>query len=220
MRTRHEAVLLLGPTGSGKTPLGEMLQTRGLSGRRCVHFDFGEEIRQAVARGREDRFVSLKDIQLLRRTLEAGALLEDKEFPVAERILQRFLACRGADREALIVLNGLPRHVGQAESVAERLDVRTVVCLRCRPETAIARIAANTGGDRADRTDDDLAAVREKLAVYAERTAPLADHYRAAGARLVGLDVTAEMTPEQAWRLLNKRLAADPGQSAGAGAES
>ncbi len=41
-----KAILLLGPTGSGKTPLGQALEKKGLAGRRCVHFDFGANLRE------------------------------------------------------------------------------------------------------------------------------------------------------------------------------
>jgi adenylate kinase len=46
---KHQALLLLGPTGSGKTPLGERLERRSLRGRRCHHFDFGASLRAVVA---------------------------------------------------------------------------------------------------------------------------------------------------------------------------
>ena len=77
-----------------------------------------------------------------------------------------------------MVLNGLPRHVGQAEGLESLVDVRVVVHLSCTAEDVVRRIASNVGGDRTGRVDDDLAAVRRKLAVFAERTAPLLDHYR------------------------------------------
>ena len=48
---RHDAILLLGPTGSGKTPLGAALEEHGVCGRQCLHFDFGENLR-ACAEGR------------------------------------------------------------------------------------------------------------------------------------------------------------------------
>ena len=79
--------MLLGPTGSGKTPLGAMFAERGWRGERCVHFDFGDNLRQAVARNEPDADITADDIVFLRRVLQTGALLEDKDFPLAERIL-------------------------------------------------------------------------------------------------------------------------------------
>ena len=203
---RPHAILLLGPTGSGKTPLGQRLEARGLGGNRCVHFDFGDNLRRVAAQERPSAIVSLDDIQLIRRTLETGALLEDKDFPIAQRILQAFLDRRRVDDSMLVVLNGLPRHVGQAESMARIVDVFTVVCLSCSPETIVARIAANTGGDRTHRTDDDLSAVRRKLAIFSERTFALTEHYQAVGTKTIRLDVTARMTPEQMRTALERVL--------------
>ena len=45
---RQPGILLLGPTGSGKTPLGDRLQIRDLWGRRCHHFDFGVRLRDVA----------------------------------------------------------------------------------------------------------------------------------------------------------------------------
>jgi hypothetical protein len=38
-------MLLIGPTGVGKTPFGSCLEKNGFRGRRCLHFDFGHELR-------------------------------------------------------------------------------------------------------------------------------------------------------------------------------
>lgn len=46
---RLPAVLLLGPTGAGKTPLGRICAQRGLWGRSCTHVDFGACLRRAAA---------------------------------------------------------------------------------------------------------------------------------------------------------------------------
>jgi adenylate kinase family enzyme len=198
--TRPDAILLLGPSGSGKTPLGRLLERDGLWGARCVHFDFGEQLRQAVEAVPPPAFLQPDEVRFLREVLATGALLEDEQFPIAERILRAFLERAG---EAPVVLNGLPRHVGQARHVAPLVEVRTVVCLDCPAETVLERIGSNVGRDRTGRADDDLAAVRQKLATYAERTAPLVEHYRQRGVRVVTIPVGAADRPEDTWRRLD-----------------
>lgn len=196
--------MLLGPTGSGKTPLGEMIEQRGLWGARCLHFDFGANLRDVVGRNRPDRQISREDIEFLREILRSGALLEDEQFPVAERILRWFLARRRTDAETWIVLNGLPRHPGQARAIDAILDVRWVVYLECSSETVLQRIRTNAGGDRTGRVDDDLEAVRNKLAIFKDRTATLLEHYARRGVRIKSVEVAPEMTPEQTWNALHR----------------
>jgi len=200
MTTRHHTILLLGPTGSGKTPLGRRFESCAPAEHRCLHFDFGENLRQTVARATPDDTVTADDIDFLRQVLKTGALLEDQDFPLAERILLSFLARRQADETTLLVLNGLPRHVGQAARLPSWLSVRLVLLLNCTAEVVFQRIASNAGGDRAHRTDDQIEAVKRKLEQYRRRTMPLVDHYRARGARIVTVDVTATMTAAEMWR--------------------
>ena len=100
---------------------------------------------------------------------------------------------------AWLVLNGLPRHLGQARAMDAVVDVRTVIRLESSPETVLGRIGTNVGGDRADRTDDDPAAVQRKLEIYHSRNAPLVEHYRRQGAIILTVQVGAEMTANQVY---------------------
>ena len=87
--TRYSAVLLIGPTGAGKTPLGQLLEQRGLWGLPCLHFDFGRELRRAA--GEDSGLLSEAERELVGRALRTGALLEDEHFPLARKILRQFL---------------------------------------------------------------------------------------------------------------------------------
>ncbi len=199
---RHVALLILGPTGSGKTPLGDLIEARGLLVRRCLHFDFGANLRRLVQRDRPGPIVRREDLDFLRQVLHRGALLEDEHFSLAQRVLGEFLAARHADARTLVVLNGLPRHAGQAEAMERIVDIRAVVSLECTAETVFERIRRNAGGDRAGRPDDDLDCIRRKLRVFGERTAPLVDHYRQRGTPVVTVEVTASATPEEVFALV------------------
>jgi adenylate kinase family enzyme len=136
--------------------------------------------------------------------LETGALLEREHFPLAERILRSFLAEHAPNPETCVVLNGLPRHVDQAKAVEPIVDVCTVISLRCTRQTVLARVFSNAGGDRAGRCDDDPELVLAKLESYYERTAPLVDYYRALDVPVRRIVVTAAMTADEIWRILER----------------
>jgi adenylate kinase family enzyme len=202
MTDLQPAIILLGPTGSGKTPFGQRLELRGLGDHRCIHFDFGERLRSLVARNEPDEIVSAEDLRFLRGVLESGALLEDEQFPIAQRVLASYLRARQAGSDTFVVMNGLPRHTGQARALSEMLDVCAVVELDCSADVVMQRIASNTGGDRTDRTDDHVAAIENKLAIYHARTAPLVQYYRQQNVQVIAVSVSSSMKPEEMYQWL------------------
>ena len=193
----RRAMLLIGPTGSGKTPLGQALEARGLGNLNCLHFDFGFELRHA-ATGDGKAELSDQDLDVVRNVLETRALLEDSDFPIALRLLRGFLSSNDAREEDLIVLNGLPRHEGQARGLRGLLKVDLLVHLVCEDRTILSRIETNAGGDRDGRTDDSLEDIREKLGIFRSRTKPLIDYYERTGARIITLSVEANSGGEEA----------------------
>lgn len=196
---RRKAIVLLGPTGSGKTPLGELIEERGLGGHRCRHFDFGANLREIAAYTTPDELFGRQEIALFRQVLEEGVLLEDAQFPLAARVLRRFLTAKAADPETWIVLNGLPRHLGQAETLQPIVDVQGVIYLACSPEAVAGRIHNNVGGDRTQRKDDSPEAIARKLEIFAQRTSPLLAYYSAWGGKMQTIRVAADMTAEEMW---------------------
>jgi adenylate kinase family enzyme len=168
---RHSAVLLIGPTGSGKTPLGQLIEERGLWGLRCLHFDFGYELRQSIQK--DSQVLTATERELVARMLRTGALLEDEHCTVAFKIFQGFLTSHNVDRRMLIVLNGLLRHTGQAEHMKEVVRMQAVISLECTPEAVMQRINMDAGGDRAGRIDGSLEEVQRKLELFRQRTAPV-----------------------------------------------
>jgi adenylate kinase len=194
--SRPEALLIIGPTGSGKTPLGDLLEQRGLRGRRCHHFDFGERLRGIGDENARCGSFTPEEVKFVKGVLGEGVLLENEHFHLAERTLQAFLEGRGAQQEDIVVLNGLPRHATQAEAVDRLLTVSRVVYLACTPDIACARIETNSGGDRTLRKDDCLERVAAKLEIFRRRTEALVAHYQACGARVQRIEVGLNTDPE------------------------
>ena len=124
-------------------------------------------------------------------------MLEAEHFPLAARILDAFIARKSVQPSGLIVLNGLPRHLQQARAVDQQLTVVRVIQLDCDARTVIERLRRNSGGDRALRKDDAETLVARKLAIYEERTRPLLNHYRAAGAKIFNIQVGNETQPAE-----------------------
>jgi adenylate kinase family enzyme len=205
-RGSQSAILLLGATGSGKTPLGQLLERKGLWGRRCFHFDFGENLRD-VARNRLQNHGGLTSVELATvvESLETGRLLTDREFSIAAKILKVFSVRKCAGRGDLLVLNGLPRHAGQAKRIDRLLDIIWVVHLVCGERTVLRRIRLNAGGDRKGRNDDTPAQVREKIAIFKKQTAPLLDHYRRKGVRILPVNVGLSTTSEGVLAVLERK---------------
>ena len=191
---RWRAILLIGPTGSGKTPLGQLLDLRGLKGKRCIHFDFGNAMRTCIDESVKQ--LTQDEIRVVRESLMTGTLLEDKHFIIAEKLLLGFVGERKADGDTLVVLNGLPRHIGQAIAMEQFVDMQLLVKLECPPEVVLDRIQMNTGGDRCGRTDDTWDEVRRRVDLFEDRTEPLLNHYRGLMVPIVNVDVRVETTAE------------------------
>ena len=204
MNLPMNALLLIGPTGAGKTPLGGLLEAKGLWDRRCHHFDFGANLRRGAGMEGPDAILAPDERAFVRTVLETNALLEDKDFPVARKIFLDFLARRGATAGDLVVLNGLPRHVGQAEAMEPLVRMELIVNLACEPETILERIRSNVAGDRTGRTDDTLVDIRQKLLTYTHRTTHLLAYYLTRGMRVVTIEVEPGTTAAEMRTRLGK----------------
>jgi len=199
------SLLLVGPTGSGKTPLGDELESRGFLGRRCVHFDFGADLRAIAAAPESAGVLTVPETESVRVSLATGALFEDNDMPMIVKIVKRFAAARSLTPDSLLVLNGLPRHTRQAEGLAGVVAVERVVRLEASAAVIRERIRLDPGGDRSERIDDRIEAVEKRLAVFRERTVPLVSYYRERGALVVEVPVTPSMTAAEAYQALVER---------------
>jgi adenylate kinase len=171
-----------------------MWREKGICGRPAFHFDFGAELRAAAAA--EDR-LDPESLAIVRGALRTGALLEDAQFPIALGILVAFIRKWNVGERGVLVLNGLPRHAGQARDLEPYVDVRALVCLRAEADVLRTRIRGNVAGDRTGRPDDDPDSVASRLRLFEARTAPLESYYRERGVPVLAVAVETETTPTE-----------------------
>lgn len=204
-----DAILLLGPTGAGKSPLGDLLTSRGFVGRRSHHLDFGSELR-SIASGIGASSYSREEKDFILGVLERGLLLENEHFLLAEKIIGLFLERSCFRSGDVLVLNGIPRHEGQAKDIASIARVHALVVLECSAASVFCRIRENTEGDRTGREDDERLLVEKKLGIFRGRTTPLIGHYERLGTRVYRLEVTERSTVGSVYQRLSGLAAADP----------
>ena len=196
MQNKSTAVPLIGPTGSGKTPLGSHIEKTGLWGRPCHHFDFGENLRKIERIQNQQNFLTGTEIDIVLQSLRTGSLLKDNHFHIARKIFLEFVSRREIQPNDMVLLNGLPRHSGQAQDMDELVTITRIIFLDCTPEIVLERIRSNAGGDRSERVDDELEDIKNKLKIFKKRTEPLLDHYRSHPINIIAIHVGAASTPE------------------------
>jgi adenylate kinase len=202
---KYPAILLIGPTGSGKTPFGGYLNSKKLFQRNCYHFDFGAGLRsieqlvdQKDQASLKNKFSLLgdKELAIIIHSLKSGSLLEDDQFYIAEEILLSFIAEKGITQNDLLVLNGLPRYTDQAVKIDRLVNITGIIYLNCTDNVVHSRIVRDSGGDRAGRNDDSMEEVRRKLTLFRERTLKLSSYDKEKGAKIYDIIISADTQPE------------------------
>ena len=161
-------LVLLGAPGSGKGTQA----TRLKNDLGVPHISTGDMLRAAVAAGTP---TGLK----AKAVMDAGKLVSDD---ILLAMLEERLA--QADARNGFILDGYPRNLAQADALDHLLarigqPLDAVVKLDVPNEVIIGRCEIRYAAEH--RKDDDPAVVRDRLKVYAEQTAPVADFYAKRG---------------------------------------
>ncbi len=198
---RYRAMLLLGPTGAGKTPFGEQLEAEKLWNKKYHHFDFGENLRKAARSASEAGTETAEglthtELETIRSVLESNALLQDRDFPIAEKILSAFIREKNINPSSdIIILNGLPRHTAQAEKLAKTVNVMLVMVFTAPADVIFERIKNNSGGDRTGRKDDSTEEIKRKLDIFRKETLPLVEFYKNLDRTILEIAVETDTLP-------------------------
>ncbi|MDR0448658.1 MAG: adenylate kinase [Treponema sp.] len=183
-------LIFLGPPGAGKGTLA----AKAVEMMKVPHISTGNIFRAAIA-AQSPLGIKVKEI------LDSGRLVDDETTIglVKERLAEE-------DTQQGYILDGFPRTIAQAEalagfsvvdrvvnfdipdtSVVERLGGRRT-CRACGTNFHILfgkpkkeGICDHCGGELYTRDDDREEAIKKRLEVYREQTAPLIDYYRKKG---------------------------------------
>ncbi len=172
----------------------------------CFHFDFGHELRTIAGHEFPPEGFNREEHTFIKDVLHRGLLLENEHFHLAWKILYAFRERCMLRENAILVLNGLPRHINQARDMAGIVRVGAVVVLECAADDIAKRIRTNTGGDRSGRTDDGIEMVGKKLEIFHERTLPLIDFYERAGSKVIRSTVSVTSTADTLYREIQSSL--------------
>jgi adenylate kinase len=205
-------LLLLGPPGAGKGTQGERLAAR----LGIPKIATGDVLRAALRAGTP---LGLE----AKAAMDRGALVPDS---VIMGIMQEALAAPDAANGA--ILDGVVRTTPQAEGLAamlatlgtpldavllfevdeeelvRRLSGRTT-CDACQrphlgraPGEPCAECAHTPPGTLVRRKDDEPEAIRKRMQVYRDQTAPVIDWYVSSGANLVRVDAIGSLEEVEA----------------------
>lgn len=195
-------LLLLGPPGAGKGTQGERLAAR----LGIPKIATGDVLRAALRAGTP---LGLE----AKAAMDRGALVPDS---VIMGIMQEALAAPDAANGA--ILDGVVRTTPQAEGLAAMLatlgtPLDAVLLFEVDEEELVRRLSGRTtcdacqrpslgrapgepcaecphtpAGTLVRRRDDEPEAIRTRMQVYRDQTAPVVDWYAAHGARMVPID--------------------------------
>ena len=207
-------IVLLGPPGAGKgTQARRLADSTGMK-----HISTGDILRAEVAAGSE---LGL----LAKGFMDKGDYVPDSHIIA---MIQHYI-----DEPAGVVLDGFPRTVVQAEALDKTLNeagtpidkvvhmsVNTdelvkrlagrAVCMNCQTPynldsqpPAKAGVCDNCGGKVVVREDDKPEAVKNRMKVYQELTAPVLDYYKSRGDVV---EIVATGTPDSVFEKLTQAI--------------
>ncbi|SFN08801.1 adenylate kinase [Dokdonella immobilis] len=172
-------LVLLGAPGSGKGTQAASLKNK----LGIPHVSTGDLLRAAVKAGTP---LGLK----AKAVMDAGHLVSDEIVlgMLEDRVSQ-------PDAKGGFILDGYPRNLAQCaalEALLDRLEqpLDVAIKLEVPNDLIVERIAGRAAAE--GRVDDTPETVRARLRVYAEQTAPVADHFAAIG-KLVTVDGVGEL---------------------------
>jgi adenylate kinase len=164
---RYNTVLLFGAPGSGKGTQGKILgEIPGFFHSSCgevfrnidISSDIGKAFYQYSSRG--ELVPDEVTVKLWLQTIHAHTILGDYK-----------------PRVDLLILDGIPRTLQQAQIMQEHIEVLKVIHLYCKDENAMFERLRKRALKENRYDDADEKVIRRRWQVYERDTFPLLEHY-------------------------------------------
>ncbi|MEY4786465.1 MAG: adenylate kinase [Planctomycetota bacterium] len=186
MPNRYKSILLFGAPGAGKGTQGKILgKIPGFFHLACgdvfrsldMTSDLGKQFLNFSSRG--ELVPDELTIQMWRQNMHAQTVLSLYK-----------------PKQDLLVLDGIPRNVGQARELENSLDVFKVIHLRCNDENAMMQRMRKRAlkENRMDDADDKV--IRHRFEVYHKETLPVLEFYP----KSIVSDIDAMGSPAQVFQ--------------------
>jgi adenylate kinase len=179
--TRYRTILFFGAPGSGKGTQGKILgKTPGFYHCACGDVfrsldptsELGAEFLEYSSKGKlvPDEITVRLWHESSRKTVESGKFRPDRDY---------------------LILDGIPRNVGQAALMEDLIEVRRVFHLSCPDrDKLVARLKKRALRDnRLDDANEEV--IRHRLSTYDSESKPMLEHYSSVKRH----DIDATMTP-------------------------
>ncbi len=158
-------IVLLGAPGSGKGTQAKLIVEK----LNIPHISTGDLLRGAIA-AKTPLGLAAKEV------MDKGDLVSDEIVlgMFKDRVTQN-------DADNGFILDGFPRNVKQAEMLEDLLQELNMsldhaLLIEVDPDEVVERIAKRA--EIEGRTDDTEEVVRNRLEIYKQQTAPVADYYK------------------------------------------
>ena len=199
--SNRPAVLLIGAPGAGKGTQGEAL---GLlpgffhcaSGDIFRALDKTSELGKVVAEYSNSGNLVPDEItmQIVQNQIEAW--IEDSTYKPASEVL---------------ILDGIPRTLAQAQLIQEVVNIQRVIHLSCPDRESLVARMKKRALDKGRSDDAEEAIIRNRFAVYEEETKPILEHFGAERVTTINAqqhpiqvlhDITSVMVKERLYQAL------------------
>jgi adenylate kinase len=162
-----EAILIFGPPGSGKGTLSRVLATAA----NHVHLSSGD-----IFRGLDPLSPSGK---LYHHYASRGHLVPDEvTILIWHHFVRGLMATnRYFPKQQLLLLDGIPRTLKQAEILDSHIEVKQIILLEMLDQEILQRRMLRRGSIEKRSDDKDVEILATRMRVYERETLPLLNHY-------------------------------------------